>query len=67
MCGPPDEYVWEGLNVVSVLPSPKSQLQLETLPVDLSLKLIVKGKTPEVLSGEKAAFNGAVDVNPFAE
>ena len=59
--------VCEGDCSVLVLPSPKSQLQPETLPVDLSLKLKVKGKTPEVLSGEKAAFNGAVDVNPFDE
>ena len=47
-----------------VLPSPKSQFQLVGLPVDLSLKSTVKGKTPAVLFGVNAAFKGAVDVNP---
>ena len=53
-----------GLCNVLVLPSPKSQDHEEALPVDLSIKLTSSGKAPEVLLGENAAFNGAVEVNP---
>ena len=47
-----------------VFPSPKSQLQLDTFPVDLSLNVTVKGNTPDVLLGVNAALSGAVDVKP---
>ena len=42
-----------------VVPSPKSHDHDDGEPVDLSLNVIVNGKTPEVLSGVNAAFKGA--------
>ena len=54
----------EGFWSLLVDPSPKSQDHDETFPVERSTKLTSNGKTPEVLLGEKAAFNGAVEVNP---
>ena len=50
-----------------VVPSPKSHDHDDGEPVDLSLNVIVNGKTPEVLSGVNAAFKGAVEVKNFED
>jgi hypothetical protein len=48
-------YVWLGFRWIEVVPSPKFQDQLVGAPVELSVKLTVRGACPETGEPEKPA------------
>ncbi len=54
--------MWLGLCAVLVPPSPKSQLHEAMEPVEVSLKVTVRGAGPEVTSALKAATGAGTTV-----
>src|SRR5262245_39773680 len=56
---PIEAKLWLGLASVEVLPSPKSQDQPATGPVERSVKLTASGAVPDTGAAEKSARSGA--------
>jgi hypothetical protein len=55
-------YVWTGCCSDDVVPSPKSQDQVENVPVDVSVKFTVSGAYPALGLPSKFTMGGGVGV-----